>query len=104
MSLRNHPLSVTAALSRFGQSVRFARADRGWTQIDLAARLGVSPVTLKKIEAGSPGTAFGTILELCGLLGLSPDPDSAANATADLQRAKPPRRVKAKRVRPELEV
>jgi transcriptional regulator with XRE-family HTH domain len=104
--MNRYPESVRAQLARLGEGVRLARAERGWTQVELAERLGTSPMTVKKIESGAPGTAFGTILEVCSLLNISPDPDRNSQ---DLNRSIGarvgiPQRVRRKRIRQELDV
>ena len=83
--------------------MRLARAERGWTQRELAQRLGIGELTVKNIEAGAPGTAFGTVLEVSSLLNISPDPqcEPARELTAGLDL---PRRVRKRRLRPELDV
>lgn len=51
------------------------RAARGSTDLDeIAAHAGISPETLRKIEAGRiPSPGFGTVVGLCDALGLSVD-------------------------------
>jgi transcriptional regulator with XRE-family HTH domain len=50
-----------AAGQRVGAALRTARADRGLVEVALAA--GISPETLRKIEAGRlPAPAFGTVV------------------------------------------
>lgn len=41
---------------RFGATIRAIRIKRGWRQKDLAARCGVSPSTISRLERGHPGT------------------------------------------------
>jgi transcriptional regulator with XRE-family HTH domain len=41
---------------RFGATIRAIRIRRGWRQKDLAARCGVSPSTISRLERGHPGT------------------------------------------------
>ena len=44
---------------------------------ELAERLGVSPVTLRKVERGDPTVALGTAFEAAALVGVAlfdPDP------------------------------
>jgi transcriptional regulator with XRE-family HTH domain len=47
---------------RFGSTIRAVRRRRGWRQIDLAARAGVSPATISRIERGHPGSLTLDIL------------------------------------------
>ncbi|AEV83500.1 DNA-binding protein [Actinoplanes sp. SE50] len=50
-----------AAGRRLGAALRAARAGRGLVEVALAA--GISPETLRKIEAGRlPAPAFGTVV------------------------------------------
>jgi transcriptional regulator with XRE-family HTH domain len=52
-----------AAGQRLGVALRAARAGRGLVEVALAA--GISPETLRKIEAGRlPAPAFGTVVGL----------------------------------------
>ncbi|MFC3499531.1 helix-turn-helix domain-containing protein [Micromonospora sp. NPDC049366] len=52
-----------AAGQRLGAALRVARADRSLVEVALAA--GISPETLRKIEAGRlPAPAFGTVVGL----------------------------------------
>lgn len=105
MEAIKYPTSVLSLASRFGELMRLARAERGWTQTEMAERLRVSGTTIKKIESGAPGTAFGTIIEACNLLGLSPDPAAGSNEDVRQHALKyAPKRVRRKLSRPELDV
>jgi transcriptional regulator with XRE-family HTH domain len=54
---------------RLGTLIRAARAGRDPETI--ARRAGISPETLRKIEVGRmPSPSFGTVIGLCGALGL----------------------------------
>ena len=58
-----------AAGVRLGAALRAARADRSLVEVALAA--GISPETLRKIEAGRlPAPAFGTVVGLSRALGI----------------------------------
>ncbi|MCU7726262.1 helix-turn-helix domain-containing protein [Actinoplanes sp. KI2] len=58
-----------AAGRRLGAALRAARAGRGLVEVALAA--GISPETLRKIEAGRlPAPAFGTVVRLSQALGV----------------------------------
>ncbi|BCJ68558.1 helix-turn-helix domain-containing protein [Polymorphospora rubra] len=57
---------------RLGSLLRRARGGAGLNEVALAA--GISPETLRKIETGRlPSPAFGTIVALSEVLGLSLD-------------------------------
>lgn len=46
----NLPVSVTA--EEFGRAIRHAREEKGWQQLDLAERLGVTRMTVSRLERG----------------------------------------------------
>ena len=62
---------TTQALALLGNRVRLARRQRRWTIAELAERVGVSPVTIRKVETGDPSVALGTALEAAGLVGVT---------------------------------
>lgn len=72
MGLTKRPLSPQAreAALLLGALVRQGRHERRWTQAELAERVGVSQVTLGKVERGEPGVALGTALEAAALVGV----------------------------------
>ncbi|MFI2713569.1 helix-turn-helix domain-containing protein [Micromonospora sp. NPDC018662] len=71
-----------AAGRRLGVALRSARADRSLVEVALAA--GISPETLRKIEAGRlPAPAFGTVVCLSQALDV-PLADLADTWLADL--------------------
>jgi transcriptional regulator with XRE-family HTH domain len=71
-----------AAGRRLGTALRAARAGRSLVEVSLAA--GISPETLRKIEAGRlPAPAFGTVVGLSRALDI-PLSDLAAVWLADL--------------------
>jgi DNA-binding XRE family transcriptional regulator len=57
-SLSPPPLPVARSLSRLGQKMSLARRRRHLTQEDLAQRIGASAHTVRRMEAGHPGTAL----------------------------------------------
>lgn len=72
MAKRTVPLRphIQDALTVWGQLIRRARADRGWTAKELAGRANVSEQTVLAAEAASRGTAVGTMLDLADLVGV----------------------------------
>ncbi|ROO86372.1 helix-turn-helix protein [Actinocorallia herbida] len=67
-----------------GELLRRARGPRPMTEI--AARAGISPETLRKIETGrAPTPAFFTISALAGALDLSLDQIAEATGTPAVQ-------------------
>ena len=65
------PLPVTRSLTRLGQAISLARRRRHLTQEDLSERIGASVQTVRRMEAGHPGTAlvhFARALQVFGEL------------------------------------
>jgi transcriptional regulator with XRE-family HTH domain len=63
---------VEQALQRFGERVRKARHERGWTQEDLAHRTGLATVQISRIERGVREIRLTTLLRLLAALEVSP--------------------------------
>lgn len=68
MTNANCPHALRALLNRLGSKLAAARVAKGWSQEDLAQRVGASRRTVVNIEAGSPGAAVGTVLHIAWLL------------------------------------
>jgi transcriptional regulator with XRE-family HTH domain len=65
------------AVRLLGSRVRQARREHRWTVEELAERVGVSPVTIRKVEKGDLTVALGTAFEAAALVGVAlfhPDP------------------------------
>lgn len=90
------------AAATLGAQVAAARRELGWTQAELAGRLGVSRQLLAKVEAGSVVTSLGTVLEaaiICGVPLFGVEPSELAE-TAERERLKAallPTRVRARK-------
>ena len=52
---------VRRALRTLGEDIKTARRKRRIAQSDLAARMGVSVGTVKRLEAGDPGVGLGSL-------------------------------------------
>src|SRR3954447_21899755 len=79
MSKRIHPLSPrTVEASRLlGTRIQLARRERRWTLQELAERVGVTAVTMRKVERGDPSVRLGVAFEAAALTGVplfDPDP------------------------------
>ena len=57
---------------QFGQHLRAARLACGWTQADLAKRLGVSKGYISRLEGGRARPAKSTVLRLAEVCGTDP--------------------------------
>ncbi|MGC8628417.1 MAG: helix-turn-helix transcriptional regulator [Acidimicrobiales bacterium] len=64
----SRPASV--AVKIIGSEIAQGRRERRWSQEGLAERAGVSPVTVRAVEHGSPSVAVGTVFELAVLTGV----------------------------------
>ena len=56
-----------------GARIRKVRNDRGFTQEQLAGRIGVTVQFVSDIERGVCGASLGTIVKLCKILHVSSD-------------------------------
>jgi transcriptional regulator with XRE-family HTH domain len=63
------PLTVEAA-KLLGARVRLARRERRWTLQELAERVGVSHVTMRKVERGDLTVALGIAFEAAAVVGV----------------------------------
>jgi DNA-binding Xre family transcriptional regulator len=61
------------AIQQFGENVRRARHERGWTQEDLSAKTGLAVVQISRIERGKREIRLGTLLRLLDAFGLPPE-------------------------------
>ena len=57
----------------FGAAVRDARLRRGWTQADLAGRIGTSRQWVISFERGKPVAEVGIVLKALAALGVAVD-------------------------------
>ncbi len=67
-----HPYSPQTidAVRVLGLEVARARRARRWTETALAERAGISAVTLRNIERGTPTVGIGTVFEVATILGI----------------------------------
>jgi len=63
----------TAFLVALGERLRLARRRRRKTAEDVAARAGVTRVTLRRVERGEPAVMMGTYVKVMAALGLAQD-------------------------------
>jgi DNA-binding XRE family transcriptional regulator len=59
------------ALAVLGNQIKAARALHGWTQADLAARIGVTPKTMHAIESGSSSASIGNVFNAAFTVGVN---------------------------------
>jgi transcriptional regulator with XRE-family HTH domain len=77
------PRPVAKELQRIGDGIRTARLRRAMSQEELAERIGVSFHTVRGMENGKLGTAFGTYAHALWVLGLLDTLSSAADPSLD---------------------
>ena len=64
------PPAVHRQVVELGEMIAIARKERGWTQHELADRIGVARMTVVRLEQGSPELSIGTALSAAWLLEL----------------------------------
>jgi len=75
------PAAVAEAVARLGRDIAIARVRRRLREEDLAAKAGITRMTLRRVEAGALGTGIGAYVAVLWALGL--DDGLAAVAAAD---------------------
>jgi transcriptional regulator with XRE-family HTH domain len=100
------PLPVVRSLTRLGQALSHARKRRHITQQDLADRIGTSANTVRRMEAGHPGTALVHIARALQVFGELGQLDQLLDTRQDtiglvLMDENLPKRVRKPRVTPE---
>lgn len=94
------PDDLDRKLRTMGEDIAAARKVRRMTQEDLAERIGVSRITVVRMERGDAGTSFGALAGAAWVMGLedaltgafSPDKDPVFQREARLglpQRVRP---------------
>ncbi len=64
------PSGVRKSIRELGEFIACARKEKGWTQEEMARRIGVSRMTVVRMEKGAPEVAAGLYLTAAWLLGL----------------------------------
>ncbi|HSC21863.1 MAG TPA: helix-turn-helix transcriptional regulator [Solirubrobacterales bacterium] len=80
------PRTVEAA-ELLGTQIRIGRLERRWTVQELAERVGVSVVTLRKIERGDPSVGLGISFEAATLTGVPLFYEEQSRLSTELGRA-----------------
>ena len=83
---RSYSPRTLEATRLLGAHVRLARRSRRWTVQGLADRLGVTHVTVRKIETGDPTVRLGSAFEAASILGIPLFHEDPAQVTLDLDR------------------
>lgn len=85
-SLTYSPRTIEAA-ELLGTQIRIGRLERRWTAEELAERVGVSVVTMRKIERGDPSVGLGTAFEAATLTGVPLFYEERSRLSAELRHA-----------------
>ncbi|HET9592122.1 MAG TPA: helix-turn-helix transcriptional regulator [Solirubrobacterales bacterium] len=82
---KNYSPRTREAIALLGARIRIGRRERRWTLEDLAERVGIGVVTMRKIEQGDPTVGLGPAFEAAALTGVPlfhEDPSRLALETA----------------------
>jgi len=60
-------------LEQLGENIKLACRRRGYTQVLISERTGLSRLTIRRIERGDPGVSIGHYLAVLSVLGLAGD-------------------------------
>lgn len=60
-------------LEQLGENIKLACKRRGYTQVLVSERTGLSRLTIRRIEKGDPSVSIGHYLAVLGVLGLAGD-------------------------------
>lgn len=74
--------AMVRQLADLGARLRLARLRRRYAAATVAARAGLTRVTLSRVEKGDPGTGLGAYASVLRVLGLHPDLDALARDDA----------------------
>lgn len=66
-------------LAQLGENIKLARRRRGYTQVLISERTGLSRLTIRRIERGDSGVSIGHYVSVLGVLNLVEDFAKVAN-------------------------
>lgn len=67
---RTYSPATREAAGLLGARIRLARRERRWTLRELADRVGVTHVTMRKVERGDPSVGMGVAFEAATVTGV----------------------------------
>lgn len=68
---KNYSPRTRQAAALLGSRIRLGRRERRWTLEELAERVGIGVVTMRKIEQGDPNVGLGPAFEAATLTGVT---------------------------------
>jgi transcriptional regulator with XRE-family HTH domain len=104
MKADRYSARTAEAAQLLGAEIRIGRLERRWTAHELAERVGVSVVTLRKIERGDPSVGLGFAFEAATLTGVPLFHDVRPRSSVELRRAADRLAVLPSRARKPLEI
>jgi transcriptional regulator with XRE-family HTH domain len=66
-------------LAQLGENIKLAYRRRGYTQVLISERTGLSRLTIRRIEQGDPGVSIGHYVLVLSVIGLVEDFSKIAN-------------------------
>lgn len=78
------PGEAADRIQELGRRIRLARARRGLSIAEVAAKAGINRNTLNALELGKPGVALGACVTVLWALGLDKTLDAVAHPDADI--------------------
>lgn len=85
---RTYSQQTKEAAALLGQLIQVARKKRGWPESELAERVGVTRVTLRKIERGDPTCSMGLVFEAAAVTGVPIFGSDATPLSVHLERTR----------------
>jgi transcriptional regulator with XRE-family HTH domain len=92
------------ATQLLGARIRLARHERRWTLQELAERVGVTHVTMRKVERGDPSVGLGVAFEAATVTGVPLFHEDPSRLTLEVDRVKNRLAVLPQLVRKPIEV
>jgi transcriptional regulator with XRE-family HTH domain len=83
---RTYSSPTLEALRLLGARTRQGRIERRWTVQELADRVGISLVTMRRIEHGAPTVEIGVAFEAASIVGVALFDDDAMSRRLEAER------------------
>jgi transcriptional regulator with XRE-family HTH domain len=101
---RNYSPRALDAAALLGARIRLGRRERRWTLEELAERVGIGVVTMRKIEQGDPSVGLGLAFEAANLTGVALFHEEASRLALETARIDDRLAVLPRRVRKPIQV